>query len=145
MYTNIYNKYEMFFLGTCSPLGLSNGQVNYNTSAVNGGYPVDTRASFTCNSGYTRSGSSSRICQNLGGWNQQSPTCNKGSHFTLVKPITVVKIIFCSPIMFQINLWKCIILVISNQCTKIDQYTPIKCLLNKIKNKLFISIREQWW
>ena len=104
IFTRIDITYEISFIGTCSALGLSNGRVDYNTSAVNGRYPVDTSASFTCNSGYTRSGSSSSICQNSGGWNEYEPTCNKGKYFTLQTSVVVVKIVVCSPIYVPLNL-----------------------------------------
>ena len=74
-----------FFAGTCSALSLSNGQVSYNTSTVNGGYPVDTKASFTCNSGHSGSGSGFTICQNSGDWDQQTPGCNQSKYLTLVQ------------------------------------------------------------
>ena len=62
---------------TCGSLGLIGGRVTYNRDSVNGRYPVDTRASFSCNPGYSRSGSSSRTCQTSGNWNQQMPRCNQ--------------------------------------------------------------------
>ena len=60
-------------------MSISNGRVMYDRArvSVNGGWPVDTVASFSCNSGYSRSGSSSRTCQTSGNWNQQNPTCNQ--------------------------------------------------------------------
>ena len=64
---------------TCSALRLSNGRVSYNKSPVGGSYPLDTMASFSCNGGYSRSGSSSRTCQTSGSWSSQTPRCNKSN------------------------------------------------------------------
>ena len=58
-------------------LNLSHGDVSYDNNAVNGRYPVDTKASFSCDSGYTRYGSTSRICHTSGNWNNKTPTCRK--------------------------------------------------------------------
>ena len=62
---------------TCSSLSLGNGAVTYNLAAVAGGYPVYTVASFTCNSGYSRSGASSSTCQTSGQWSMNKPICNQ--------------------------------------------------------------------
>ena len=63
---------------TCETLSLPNGQINYNDSqATNMAYPVNTRASFTCNFGYTLSGLSSSICQPSGNWDQETPICGE--------------------------------------------------------------------
>ena len=70
---------EYLFVVTCASLSLSNGGVSYNKSPVNGRYPVDTRASFSCTRGYSLSGSSSRTCQTSGNWNQGIPTCNQSN------------------------------------------------------------------
>ena len=63
---------------TCSSLSLSNDEVSYSGSAVNGEYPVNTVASFTCNSGYALSGSESSTCETSGTWNEQYQMCNQG-------------------------------------------------------------------
>ena len=57
-------------------LSLENGEITYNTSSLNGDYPLYTVASFSCDEFYSREGSSSAICQNSGNWNPQAPTCN---------------------------------------------------------------------
>ena len=57
---------KYFLAVTCESLSLSNGNINYDNDEVDGGYPVDTEASFSCNSGYQRSGSSSATCQTSG-------------------------------------------------------------------------------
>ena len=65
--------YVTFFLATCSPLSLENGLVCYTTSMENGRYLVATVASFSCNSGYYKNGTNSRVCQSSGSWNGQTP------------------------------------------------------------------------
>ena len=47
---------------------MSNGQVNYNKAAENGGYPVNTHATYSCNYGY-RSIGGPRTCKSTGSWN----------------------------------------------------------------------------
>ena len=69
---------QMIFLSVlvpCQALILPNGEVSYNTSAIDEGYLLYTKASFTCNSGYSVNGSRFSICQTLGTWNLQTPTC----------------------------------------------------------------------
>ena len=65
-----------FIDGICGSLSLSHGEVNYNRSPVNGKYQAHTEASFSCNYGYTRSGSASRTCQTSGNWNGEMSTCS---------------------------------------------------------------------
>ena len=59
---------------------MENGHVNYSTVNYNGGYPIDTTALFTCDYGYSLSGSDSSICQTSTDWNEQPPTCNLGKN-----------------------------------------------------------------
>ena len=69
----------MFFIVLpvqCSFLRLENGEVSYNTSPVNGSFPANTTASFSCNSHYRRDGPSSVTCQISGNWTEETPTCN---------------------------------------------------------------------
>ena len=74
---HFYLKQSSFNTVTCAALSQpANGQVAYSNATVDGGYPVDTVATFSCNSRYSRSGSSSRTCQTSGNWNQETPTCN---------------------------------------------------------------------
>ena len=61
---------------TCTSLSLENGQISYNDSQVNNEYYVDTVANFTCNYGYSLSGSESSRCVTSGNWNNKTPTCN---------------------------------------------------------------------
>ena len=71
----------VYFVGTCSALSLSNGKVSYDRDPLGGRYPVNTKASFSCNGGYNRDGDESRTCQSSGNWNQNTPTCNEGNGF----------------------------------------------------------------
>ena len=67
---------KMTFLVRCPVLSLANGQVSYQYNMVEDGSPdVGSVASFTCNSGYSLHGDSSRTCQTSGSWSQQTPTC----------------------------------------------------------------------
>ena len=69
---------------TCESLSIENGQINYNTSEVTAEdasfYYVDTMASFSCNHGYSLSGSDSSIflISQGGTWNEQTPICIRG-------------------------------------------------------------------
>ena len=53
---------------------------DYTKSKVNGRYPVDTLASFTCNDGYSKGGSDNRRCLASGNWDGDDQTCNKGNN-----------------------------------------------------------------
>ena len=54
---------------TCLVMNLTNGQVSYNHSGLNGGYPMDNVANFTCNSGYAVSGGfQTTSCRRWGFW-----------------------------------------------------------------------------
>ena len=61
---------------TCISLSLENGQISYNDTQVNNEYHVDTVATFTCNYGYSLSGSESSRCATSGNWNKETPKCN---------------------------------------------------------------------
>ena len=64
---------------SCPAVNLDNGRVNYDQSVVYRffglKYPVDTVPTFSCDAGYTLSGSELSICQNSSTWNQKTPTC----------------------------------------------------------------------
>ena len=70
----------IFTLVACAHIRLDNGEVNYDGSRVpfafTDKYSVDTVATFSCNPGYSLSGSSSSICQDSGTWDPQPPTCD---------------------------------------------------------------------
>ena len=64
-------KWTLFFVVICPTLFVSNGEVSYNRKVVafrrgfwsaRFGYPVGTVASFSCDSGYSLSRSSTRTC-----------------------------------------------------------------------------------
>ena len=59
----------------CPTLNLENGKVDYHKSPVEGGYPVDTIAVFTCKHGYYHNDSFLSFCQTSGHWTQETPTC----------------------------------------------------------------------
>ena len=68
------------FVVICPDLNLANGAVNYDASPVNGGYPEGTTASYSCNYGYSLSGTRTRTCHNSGNWDQQqTATCNRSN------------------------------------------------------------------
>ena len=75
---------------TCISLTIENGQVTYNASGLTAEdvefYYVNTMASFSCNPGYSLSGSDSNICQTFGGgtWNKQMPECFQGDEIITV-------------------------------------------------------------
>ena len=71
--------FNCFSTVTCSAIVLKNGEVTYTTAQINGGYPIDTEATFLCSSQSKLSGSNSSTCQafkNSGNWKPQIPTCN---------------------------------------------------------------------
>ena len=70
---------EVFITVLCPILSLSNGVVDYSRGEVNGQYPVDTVATFSCNPGYSRSGYNSSTCLTPGNWNQQTPICSESN------------------------------------------------------------------
>ena len=79
------NIIAMYFLVSCAPLSLPNGLVNYTKSLENGRYPVDTVASFACNSGYYENGTNLRTCQASLNWSGQTPICE--GYFLLILQI----------------------------------------------------------
>ena len=81
-----------YFLVTCgSFIILSHGHITYSKSELNLGYPVGTGADFTCNQGYSRSGSSSRTCQTSGNWNGKTSSCRQ-SKMHIVEKKTIIHI-----------------------------------------------------
>ena len=92
-YTKIVN------VVTCPPLNLGNlenGQISYNTLPLaNGGYHVDTLASFMCiNDTYNLFGFDASTCQASGTWNNGHPLCiNQGKEIS-----NVFAVIFIFPV-----------------------------------------------
>ena len=64
---------------------------------MGGKYPVGTVASFSCNDGFRRVGSSLRKCQTSGNWNQQTPTCSQSKKYIF----TLKHYNFCSTDIFM--------------------------------------------
>ena len=75
-------KIHFIFEDFCSPLMIDHGGVNYYPSGMNGRYSIETAALVTCNYGYFRSGSQTRICQTGGTWDGQT-ICNQSKLITL--------------------------------------------------------------
>ena len=85
--TKIISKYTLNVV-TCEALSLENGHIAYNESSdINGQYPVDTMASFSCSSGFSLTGSESSICQMSGHWRQQSQMCKAGKESNFYKKL----------------------------------------------------------
>ncbi len=60
---------------TCPDLTVpANGMISYNmgTASLR---PVDTVATYTCNTGYTLNGGGTRTCGSDGVWSRSAPTC----------------------------------------------------------------------
>ncbi len=62
---------------TCSDLILlTNGDIVYTAGSTNS-RPVDTVATYTCNTGYTLNGGTTRTCESDGVWSGSTPTCQR--------------------------------------------------------------------
>ena len=81
--------YSLTYLGptepptTCPDLTVSaNGMISYNmgTASLR---PVGTVATYTCDTGYTLNGGSTRTCGSDGVWSDSDPTCG-GNVYKLV-------------------------------------------------------------
>ena len=73
----------IFFVVVCQNLGnLENGQIKYSNlpATQERSYSVDTKAIFSCNSGYLLAGQNSRTCRPSGNWDKKSPICIKYSN-----------------------------------------------------------------
>ena len=73
----------------------ANGTVTYTTQGnqLDGGYPLNTVATYSCNEGYTPSGRTSSFCR-IEGWSHPPPTCagnRKKLHFVIYVAIGLVK------------------------------------------------------
>ena len=99
MYHSLNCKSELyltyFALVTCPNLQLEYGHINYNDSqTADGGYIVDTVASFICNQGYSLTGSRTSTCQTSGNWSQQLPTCNISMKIQSCSNFKIFKIVW---------------------------------------------------
>ncbi|XP_064386409.1 receptor-type tyrosine-protein phosphatase delta-like isoform X3 [Halichondria panicea] len=61
---------------TCSDLiALTNGMISYNMGPASSPRPVNTVATYTCDTGYTLDGGTTRTCGSSGVWSGSAPTC----------------------------------------------------------------------
>ena len=94
---NLRHFSNIFTLVACSPLKLPNSVVSYDGSIVSYAftdkYSVDTVATFSCNPGYSLSGSSSSICQDSGTWDPQPPTCGNKMNQNILKLFSLFTIL----------------------------------------------------
>ena len=70
---SIYININILLLVFCADPGPANGYVTPSQS--DGQYPINSTIYFSCDPGYSLSGSSSSICQTDRTWDQQTPTC----------------------------------------------------------------------
>ena len=83
--------YDYIFAATCPALSLESGEVEYMPDPVNGEYPTGAYAVFRCNDEYMRTGTLVSICQDLGNWEPDIPTCDEGiAVYTLFLHIKII-------------------------------------------------------
>ena len=59
----------------CSDLTMpSNGMISYNGGSTDN-RPMDTVATYSCDTGYTLNGGNTRTCQSGRNWSGSAPTC----------------------------------------------------------------------
>ena len=63
------------FTGICEPIQIEYVSAGYNTDSIGQRYLEHTRSVLTCDSGYSRSGSSRRTCLASGDWDGEETTC----------------------------------------------------------------------
>ena len=83
----------------CSDLPpLPNGAISYNGGSTDN-RPINTIATHSCNTGYTHTGDSVRLCQNDRTWSGSTPTCQGEDNQN--SPATEYSIslltVFCGP------------------------------------------------
>ncbi len=75
MCNNVYVECVPVPIVTCSDLpSLANGDIDYGGAGSPGSRPVDTVATYTCDTGYTLDGGTTRFCAS-GVWSGSPPTC----------------------------------------------------------------------
>ena len=89
--------YIYLLVATCPALNLPNGLVEYNSSVVNGQYPVNTEALLICNQGYYHGYykigvHNATTCDASGNWKQPLPMCYDSNEFIFTKtPVQLIK------------------------------------------------------
>ncbi len=62
----------------CSDLSsLANGDIDYGGGGSTNSRPVGTVATFTCDTGYTLNGGTTRTCGSDGVWSGSAPVCQR--------------------------------------------------------------------
>ena len=99
---------------TCSDLpSLTNGNIDYGGAGSTDSRPVDTVATFTCNTGYTLNGGSTRTCGSDGVWSGSVPVCQSKEWLNVyVECVPVPIVITCSDLPSLTNgdidyIWWC--------------------------------------
>ena len=84
----IFYMHSMIAAINCgSPSEPDNGAVTFTSTTF------QSQATFTCDSGYSLEGSSSRTCQSDGTWSGQAPVCNRGIYmYTSSKPLVFTEL-----------------------------------------------------
>ncbi len=76
MYNNVYVQCVPVPIVTCSDLpSLTNGDIDYGGAGSTNSRPVDTVATYTCVTGYTLTGDTTRTCRSDGVWSGFTPVC----------------------------------------------------------------------
>ena len=69
---------------TCSPFGsILHGSVSYDTDPEDDWYSLNTRATFTCDSGFTQCGDPLATCQTSGRWSELTPPTCRGNNLKI--------------------------------------------------------------
>ncbi len=75
---NVYVECVPVPIVICSDLpSLTNGVIDYGGAVSTNSRQVDTVATYTCDTGYTINGSSTRTCESDGMWSGSTPTCQR--------------------------------------------------------------------
>ena len=80
---------------TCPSLtSPNNGMISCSLGGNNTPNPGET-CSFTCNTGYELTGSSTRTCQNDGSWSGSNTMCSRGEKLLTYLPYNIGSRSFC--------------------------------------------------